>query len=331
MIKTPEKRRVFVTLMSWLLMGQLLWVIFLSSDFHHTIFGETKQPRATSANDRDSLSGVNSSLSAVEEAFLDLFGPSDKRLAIFRGEYDLVWIGTTGNVTAADGSSYQGVTASFCPLNWKTQKKEPNTVPRYRNVYENKICNKNELAEVEFDLADLMKMIRHYDRLVPSEAKQLDQAGLIFHESRCGSTLVANMLTVANPDTTRVYSEPHPLLRAMKTGNKQLVEDVMFLMSRTTKSSREKRVFYKLKSDAVRHIEVMPEDIPWIFLYRKPEEVMASHFNPTEHVSTAVCASEQKKDDPPPFIEEISKDVGLHYKQMPKETFCAVRLVSFGL
>lgn len=172
-------------------------------------------------------------------------------------------------------------------------------------------------------------MVRRYDQLQASKARQMKQAGFIFHESRCGSTLVANMLTVGNPDTTRVYSEPSVLLKAMKTNNKQLVEDVMYMLGRTNKNSREKRVFYKLKSDAVRHIDAMPEEVPWIFLYREPEQVMTSHFHPTEHVSGTVCLHERKSSHPSPLIEEIANEMGTHYKELDDESFCAVRLVRF--
>lgn len=204
-------------------------------------------------------------------------------------------------------------------------------VPRYGNVYDWDGCNKNELAEVKFDLADIVRVVRQYDQLPNAKSKRLEHAGFIFHESRCGSTLVANMLTVSHPDTTRVYSEPNVLLRAMKSNNKRLVEDVLYLLGRTSKSSREKRVFYKLKSDAVRHIDAMPESVPWIFLYRKPEEVMNSHFNPTEHVSGTVCLHERKKDVPNPLIEEIANEFGTPYNEMSDERFCAVRLASLCL
>jgi hypothetical protein len=182
------------------------------------------------------------------------------------------------------------------------------------------------MAEVVFDFADLVKMTRRYDRLVGDKVNHLDTAGIIYHESRSGSTLAANMLTVGYPDTSRVYSEPTVLLRAMKSNNTDLVRDVLYMLGRTN-NTKEKRVFYKLKSDAVRYIHTMPPEIPWIFMYRKPEEVVASHFNPTETEST-VCLMERKH--PHPLLVEISKkfDNTKDTRKMTDENFCAARLVS---
>lgn len=136
---------------------------------------------------------------------------------------------------------------------------------------------------------------------------------------------MANMLTVSNPDTSRVYSEPYVLKSALKSNNKQLVEDVLYMLGRT--NGKEKRAFYKLKSEAVRYIQAMPSDIPWIFLYREPKEVMASHFHPTEHDSTVVCLNERKK--PHVATQAIAKALGHpDAKKTPDETFCALRLVS---
>jgi len=181
------------------------------------------------------------------------------------------------------------------------------------------------MAHVKFDFVDLVKMTRRYDQLTTTKVNHLEQAGIIYHESRSGSTLVANMLTVANPDTSRVYSEPTVLLRAMESNNTRLVKDVLYMLGRTRSDSREKRVFYKLKSDAVRSIHAIPESIPWIFLYRDPQEVIASHFHPTEDVSIAVCLQERKY--PHPLMREIAAKFGKGIHDTTEAGFCAIRLV----
>jgi len=168
-------------------------------------------------------------------------------------------------------------------------------------------------------------MAKRYDALSSTNVNQLELAGFIYHESRSGSTLAANMLTVANPITSRVYSEPTALLRAMKSNNSELVKDVLYMFGRTN-NDKEKRVFYKLKSDAVRYIHTMPAAVPWIFMYRDPQEVLASHFNPTEH-DMIVCLLERH--DPHPLMAEIAKSVdGTDIHDATDANFCAVRLVS---
>lgn len=344
-----KKRNLCVVLQSWLFMGQIIWLFLLTSD-KQMLFSPCDAPKPTevipsqyydatnsylrtgsSEADEVSQSEEESAVDAVNEprtvddAFLELIGPSDPRRGIFQTKYNLVWIDVPENVTTPTGD-YKGVVASFCPVSWKQQKQEPHTVPRYRNVYYTAKCRNHHLKDAEFDFKDLVKMTRRYDRLVGSgKIRHLKTSGFIFHESRTGSTLVANMLTVANPDTSRVYSEPEVLKKAMKSKNKQLVKDVLYMLQRS-RSKTERRVFYKLKSDVVRHIEAMPPKVPWIFLYREPAEVIASHFYPTEHESSVVCL--QGRSHPHESIVEIAKQYGHdNVTQVSNETFCALRMV----
>jgi hypothetical protein len=167
---------------------------------------------------------------------------------------------------------------------------------------------------------------RHYDARNSTNVTQLTQSGFIFHESRCGSTLAANMLTVAYPAAHRVYSEPATLLKALKSNNKNLVKDVLYMMGRSN-DPNEKRVFYKLRSLAVLSIRNMP-DLPWIFLYRNPKEVVASHFNPTEHDMT-VCLQQRKH--PHPIMHQVAMEYGSDIGSITDEEFCAVRLVRLAI
>jgi hypothetical protein len=143
-IKQTQKRRLCVVLQSWLLLAQICWMVFVCSDFRSALIGASfdrsaKQLRITSSAtyddeessypDKSGESGVSSDseeprLSA--DALIDFLGASDKRLPIFEGRYDLVWLGSLDNVTS-DASSYHGVKCSFCPVGWEKQKVEPNT------------------------------------------------------------------------------------------------------------------------------------------------------------------------------------------------------------
>jgi hypothetical protein len=321
--------------MQWFIIGQTFLILLVFRGF---LFSEQTALVAFSSlpnyqYDNSVWPESGSSLASKEmelmdKAFLELITPSDIRIDVFEASVGLTWLKVPENITS-DTTSYQGVEGSFCPVDWTRQKKEPHTVPRYSNVYNGDTCNKHNMAEVVFDFADLVKMTRRYDRLVGDKVNHLDTAGIIYHESRSGSTLAANMLTVGYPDTSRVYSEPTVLLRAMKSNNTDLVRDVLYMLGRTN-NTKEKRVFYKLKSDAVRYIHTMPPEIPWIFMYRKPEEVVASHFNPTETEST-VCLMERKH--PHPLLVEISKkfDNTKDTRKMTDENFCAARLASLCL
>lgn len=330
-----QKQTQCTVIQTWLFLVQVVWILSLCRSMTSRFSGLPclSIPRLNSTTDQAPSNGGTSNHSASvvdprahDDVFRQLIGPSDKRLPILEGRYNLVWMSIPKNISRGN-SSYEGVTCSFCPVDWTQQKQAPNTVPRYHNVYSGELCDNSEHAEITFDLKDLVKMARRYDALPSTKVNNMRQAGFIFHESRSGSTLAANMLTVAYPSMHRVYSEPGVLYQAMRTQNKELVKDVLYMLGRTS-NLEETRVFYKLRSVAVRHMDAMPDDMPWIFMYRNPEDVVASHFNPTETGNT-VCLQERK--NPHQLLVEIAKTFGKEIDEVSDETFCATRLASLCL
>lgn len=114
----------------------------------------------------------------------------------------------------------------------------------------------------------------------------LQPDGFIFHMSRCGSTLAAQMLA-AMPGTITV-SEPEPLdmlvqlpLVAQGVSPELHVEAVRAMVAALgrDRSGESRRYFVKLDSW---HTLALPlfrrafPDVPWIFLYREPIEVLVS-------------------------------------------------------
>jgi hypothetical protein len=109
--------------------------------------------------------------------------------------------------------------------------------------------------------------------------------GFIFHMSRCGSTLVSRMLA-ALPENV-VVSEAGPidyLARAAvipeETRSAWLRAMVSALGQK--RAGQETRYFIKFDSvstDALPFIRHTFPAVPWIFLYRDPEEVLASQLS----------------------------------------------------
>ncbi len=102
--------------------------------------------------------------------------------------------------------------------------------------------------------------------------------GLVFHMSRCGSTLVSRSLAAA--ESTWVIAEAPPLdhvLQANAPERAQWLERMVSALGPRRESGRS----YVVKLDAwhIRHLplfrEVFPE-VPWIFVYRHPLEVLVS-------------------------------------------------------
>lgn len=110
--------------------------------------------------------------------------------------------------------------------------------------------------------------------------------GFIFHMSRCGSTLVSQMLA-ALPDHI-VLSEPPPLDALLRTEARGASDEQRIAWLRAWMSAMgqprngEQRLFVKLDAWHTFDLPLLRRafpDTPWIFLYRNPVEVMVSAIN----------------------------------------------------
>jgi len=117
----------------------------------------------------------------------------------------------------------------------------------------------------------------------------IDPTGFIFHMSRCGSTLASQMLKAVS--TNVVVSEARPIdatLRAQftvtETTDDQRITWLRWMVSALGQRRLGGEQHFFVKFDAwntldlplIRH--AFP-DVPWIFLYRDPVEVLVSHFS----------------------------------------------------
>jgi hypothetical protein len=120
-----------------------------------------------------------------------------------------------------------------------------------------------------------------------NEQPGMRPAGLIFHMSRCGSTLVGRMLG-ALPGSL-VISEASPIdhvLRA-RTHDPQVTDEQRVLWLRRIVGAlgqrwhgEEQRYFLKLDAWHTLDLPLIERafpGVPWVFLYRDPVEVLVSH------------------------------------------------------
>jgi hypothetical protein len=133
----------------------------------------------------------------------------------------------------------------------------------------------NRLLDLRTPLAELEAWAAALPSLRPD--------GLIFHMSRCGSTLAAQML--AAPAGHVVISEAAPLnaivqARDLDETNKIALLRAMAAVLGQVRNPGEARLFFKLDCwhslDLPLFRRAFP-DTPWVFLYRDPVEVMVSH------------------------------------------------------
>ena len=158
-------------------------------------------------------------------------------------------------------NAYSGISATFCHLDWKVHKEDPSSVPMFKDLQQQSSgCRKKS---VSVDLGTAVMEARNYDeKHSGSKIKALAPKGFVFHESRCGSTLVANSLASFQPDLNRVYSESGPPITAAKMFDPeyeqesiQLLQDVIYLMGRTN-DLNEENLFFKVQSIGSKSIGV---------------------------------------------------------------------------
>ena len=135
---------------------------------------------------------------------------------------------------------------TLCRLNFKQYSESPHLYPMFRDLQSMSNCRgNNKRREV---LSVLMKEIR--DKEGTPEGRVVPPTAFFFHESRVGSTLVAN--TLASNPFAMVYSESTPPANALLhcrtctlERNIQIFRDVVTLMGR---SPIHKHVFFKFQS-----------------------------------------------------------------------------------
>ena len=171
---------------------------------------------------------------------------------------------------------------TFCELNFDAYTKSPSTTPMFKDFIAFSRCNganvfKKRLSELEGSKYDAL-----YDKINGVVPKSIEPTGFVFHESRVGSTLVANLF--ASDKDSMVFSESAPpasvLLHCNGCSHERQVDYFRATVQLMCRSNRHKRCFFKFQSITVTMIHLVLEafpNTPWIFLYRKPVETMMSH------------------------------------------------------
>jgi len=262
---------------------------------------------------------------------LESLSEKDKIDLVLSGQMHLVEIKVSSEFKyIEDDEPYTDlVNGYFCALNWSLHKSNPSSNPMFRDLKQNSNCD-----TIQLDLKTVVDLAREYDE-TNDDVHAMSPSGFVFHESRCGSTLVANALAAMDPESTRVYSESGPPVTAVnvcgidgsscpKGRALELLRDVIYLMGRTNDEGEE-HLFFKIQSIGTKHIEVFLEafpDTPWIFVYREPVQIMMSQL---EHGAKSANCVRQLRDIPPEKIEQIH-EMGKGVKTLTSVEKCALHL-----
>mmetsp|Transcript_2255 Transcript_2255/g.4160 ORF Transcript_2255/g.4160 Transcript_2255/m.4160 type:complete len:462 (+) Transcript_2255:199-1584(+) len=230
--------------------------------------------------------------------------------------------------------SYHGVIGVFCQLDWSLHKSDPSSYPMFRDLVAQSPSCRNPF---ELDLKQVINIIRkdEEDSTNSNTSHTLYPTGFVFHESRCGSTLVANSLAAMNPSRHRVYSESSPPIEALRAcgfegeecpegRSVELFRDVIHVMGRT-ESVDEKHLFFKIQSIGSRYLPVFLEafpDTPWVYVYREPVQIMMSQLANGEDRANCV---RQLRDVPRSRIDKLL-EVGKEVHDLSSVEKCALHL-----
>jgi len=136
---------------------------------------------------------------------------------------------------------------------------------------------------VERCLADPFRLLFHHETGIDAVGRFADRhpglppAGFVFHLSRCGSTLVAQMLAAAPQHL--VISEASPIDAAIRSGRTEWLQWLVAALGQR-RDARQRRMFVKFDSWSVLGLHLVRTafpTVPWLFVYRDPVEVLVSH------------------------------------------------------
>ena len=214
---------------------------------------------------------------------------------------------------------------TLCKLNFRAYGNSPHKYPMFKDLEANSACvGSNRRREKLAVLIDEIKL-----QAGTSGGSVIEPTGFVFHESRVGSTLVAN--TLASDPFSMVFSESAPAANALlhcdsctRERNVQLFRDVVTLMGR---SPIHKRLFFKFQSITSTKMEIALEafpNTPFVFVYRQPVQTMMSHLDPLKGSSGAPCLRSMRS--PPAEVRETIASAVLAGQSPPREAWCAAHL-----
>jgi len=317
-------------------------------------FHQDHQPR--NQNNKDNGNNNKESNVMDEEEILKLILQGDLNLMeIMPLQERLRNSGRNRNLEHNYANMFRG---KFCRLDWTKHEQDPSKTPMFRDVIAASQCGEGSNPHVEFDLFQAVQAVRAYDATLEKERDKgldhtannphvLDLGGVVFHESRCGSTLVANLLQSHDPTQNLVYSESgppaailrladatetDPLLSASNAAS--ILQDVVMLMSRT-KVSTKRRVFFKIQSIGTLSLPVFTAAFPttpWIFVYRDPTEVLMSHLEQGGKHANCVQTQTRGRSVPSRIVDIVTKyaaagsSANNDPRQLSTEDYCAAHL-----
>ena len=311
--------------------------------------GKLRDTAARRRNSNNKYSGSNGRLLHIRQALSDPDYDSYAKFQahqILSAQVNLIDV-SIRNEHTLDDDDYSGIIGKFCPLNFKVQKENPPDSPMFRDVVQKSDgCDNGDENVISVDLKEAVAMAREFDSFATENEydatyynvpKQLTLKGVVFHESRCGSTLAANTMMAMNPVAHRVYSESSPPIAAIKIcgelydecsveASANLLRDIIYMMGRSN-DPNEENLFFKFQSITTRNMDTFRKafpETPWIYLYREPVEVMMSQLDVPD-MRRANCVRSHMRSD---MVARFVSRSGYQAHDLDDEEWCAIHLAT---
>ena len=192
---------------------------------------------------------------------------------------------------SASPSPLESATVTLCALDFAAYSADPSAYPMFRDLLARSGCvegGSGAQSVVSFLQLEREQTARGCgaDALISSlSPRGCVPTGLVLHESRCGSTLVANMLATLPHSLT--YSESAPLFEILTApglddeSRARALRVVVSAMGKPLERVEGGSLFLKLQSQLTLHLETLRRafpSVPWAFVHRDGVEVLASLF-----------------------------------------------------
>jgi hypothetical protein len=219
---------------------------------------------------------------------------------------------------------------SMCKLNFKAYSKGgPNKLPMFKDLLAASQCKGRNSKTMRF--SEIKEEMETEEARGLPRSTMLSPTGFVFHESRVGSTLVANLL--GSDPFNMVFSESTPPASVLlhckgKCSHQDKVAVFRNTLLAMGRSPTHKRVFFKFQSITTQHMKIALEafpETPWVFVHRNPVQTMMSHMDPAKGGGSSANCLKSKRSPSEKFISSLT-NVGLSVPNAPNEAVCAAHL-----
>ncbi len=200
--------------------------------------------------------------------------------------------------------SSKGSRVTLCQLKWQEYNQAPHRHAMFKDLIALSSCSGSN------------RKVAYLDDLIAENAAKganiVPLTGVIFHESRVGSTLIANLF--GTDPFSMVFAESpmiaNALMHCAGCSRQEQIKIIRNIVAVIGASPCHNKLFFKSQSitstKMALFLEAFPE-VPWGFVYRHPVQTMMSQLDPDKGVGGPCLRS---MSNPPARVQKEATRVG---------------------